>query len=111
MAHEVRAKIDTKVVAHKDLEILVSDNHGKLGTLLISKGNKSFTYVSGTVKNTCGRDFSYVEVSFKLIDHDGNVVGTAVANQTNLKDGETWKFQAMGTPAAHHDRFEGVSAY
>lgn len=39
MAHEVRAKIDTKVVAPKDLEILVSDNHGKLGTLLISKGN------------------------------------------------------------------------
>lgn len=39
MAHEVRAKIDTKVVAHKDLEILVSDNHGKLGALLISKGN------------------------------------------------------------------------
>jgi hypothetical protein len=73
--------------------------------------DESFTYVSGTVKNTCGRDFSYVEVSFKLIDHDGNVVGTAVANQTNLKDGETWKFQAMGTPAAHRTRFEGVSAY
>ncbi len=39
MAHEVRAKIDTKVVAHKDLEIVVSDSKGKLGTLLISKGN------------------------------------------------------------------------
>ena len=39
MAHEVRAKIDTKVVAHKDLEIVVSTNDGKLGTLLISKGN------------------------------------------------------------------------
>ncbi len=73
--------------------------------------DESFTYVNGTVKNTCGRDFSYVEVSFKLIDHDGNVVGTAVANQTNLKDGETWKFQAIGTPAAHRDRFEGLSAY
>lgn len=73
--------------------------------------DESFTYVSGTVKNTCGRDFSYVEVSFKLIDREGNIVGTAVANQTNLKDGETWKFQAMETPASHHDRFEGVSAY
>ena len=40
MAHEVRAKIDTKVVAHKDLEIVVKTNtDGKLGTLLISKGN------------------------------------------------------------------------
>ena len=39
MAHEVRAKIDTKVVAHKDLEITVKTSNGKLGTLLISKGN------------------------------------------------------------------------
>ena len=39
MAHEVRAKIDTKVVAHKDLEIVVRTDTGKLGTLLISKGN------------------------------------------------------------------------
>lgn len=39
MAHEVRVKIDTAVVAHKDFEVLVKNNHGKLGTLLISKGN------------------------------------------------------------------------
>ena len=39
MAHEVRARIDTKVVAHKDLEIVVKSNGSKLGTLLISKGN------------------------------------------------------------------------
>jgi len=40
MAHEVRAKIYTKVVAHKDLEIVVKTSAaGKLGTLLISKGN------------------------------------------------------------------------
>jgi hypothetical protein len=39
MSHEVRAKIDTKVVASKDLEIMVSTSAGKLGTLLISKGN------------------------------------------------------------------------
>lgn len=39
MAHEVRAKIDTKVVAYKDLEITVTDNNGKLGKLLISRGN------------------------------------------------------------------------
>jgi len=37
--HEVRARIYTKVVEHKDLEIVVKQNGGKLGTLLISKGN------------------------------------------------------------------------
>ena len=39
MAHEVRATMHTKVVAHKDLEIVVKTGAGKLGTLLISKGN------------------------------------------------------------------------
>lgn len=39
MAHEVRARIDTKVIARKDLEIVVKQDGGKLGTLLISKGN------------------------------------------------------------------------
>jgi hypothetical protein len=40
MSHEVRARIDTKVVANKDLEIIVGTGAGgKLGTLLISKGN------------------------------------------------------------------------
>jgi len=43
MAHEVNAKLHTKIVAHKDLEIEVKTIDGgkpsKLGTLLISKGN------------------------------------------------------------------------
>jgi hypothetical protein len=39
MAHEVRVKVDTAVVAHKDLEILVRTDGDKLGTLLISQGN------------------------------------------------------------------------
>jgi hypothetical protein len=39
MAHEVRVKINTAVVANKDFEVEVRTNEGKLGTLLISKGN------------------------------------------------------------------------
>lgn len=39
MAHEVRVKIDTAVVAHKDFEIRVSSDQGRIGKLLISKGN------------------------------------------------------------------------
>lgn len=39
MAHEVRVKIDTAVVAHKDFEVVVKSGDGKVGTLLISKGN------------------------------------------------------------------------
>ena len=40
MAHEVRARINTTIVRHKDLEIVVkTSKEGKVGTLLISKGN------------------------------------------------------------------------
>ena len=39
MAHEVRIKIDTLLVVNKDFEILVKDDQGKIGTLLVSKGN------------------------------------------------------------------------
>jgi hypothetical protein len=39
MAHEVRVRIDTAVVAHKDFEIVVKASDGKIGTLLVSKGN------------------------------------------------------------------------
>jgi hypothetical protein len=39
MAHEVRVKMNTAVVAHKDFEVVVRNEEGKLGTLLISRGN------------------------------------------------------------------------
>lgn len=39
MAHQLRLKLNTNLVAHKDLEIVVRQTSGKLGTLLISKGN------------------------------------------------------------------------
>jgi hypothetical protein len=39
MAHNVRLKMNAAVVAHKDCEIVVSSDEGKIGTLLISKGN------------------------------------------------------------------------
>jgi hypothetical protein len=39
MAHDVRIKLNTAVVRHKDLEVIVKRGTGKLGTLLISQGN------------------------------------------------------------------------
>ncbi|MCX7421555.1 MAG: hypothetical protein NT013_18690 [Planctomycetia bacterium] len=52
MAHEVRVKVDTAVVAHKDLEILVRTDGGKLGTLLISKGNVEWLPKGNSVNKT-----------------------------------------------------------
>ncbi|MCC4118369.1 hypothetical protein LLG90_23725 [Aromatoleum toluclasticum] len=39
MAHEVTLDIATKFVLHKDVKIEVKTSEGKLGTVLISKGN------------------------------------------------------------------------
>lgn len=40
MANEVKVKIKASVpVKHKDFEVIVRNGDGKLGTLLISKGN------------------------------------------------------------------------
>lgn len=53
------------------------------------------TYIVGTIKNNSGMDKEYMEVSFTLYDADGNNIGTAWTNTNNLKDGGTWKFEAM----------------
>lgn len=39
MAHKVKLNLNTNVVNHKDVSIEVSGKDGKLGTLLVSKGN------------------------------------------------------------------------
>lgn len=39
MAHEVSLEINSTFVLHKDVKVNVKTDEGKLGTLLISKGN------------------------------------------------------------------------
>ncbi|HEY5602204.1 MAG TPA: hypothetical protein VIM41_03770 [Gammaproteobacteria bacterium] len=39
MAHNVTLNLNTNIVLHKDVEIVVHTDEGKLGTLLVSKGN------------------------------------------------------------------------
>lgn len=70
MAHEVRAKIDTKVVAHKDLEISVKDSAGKLGTLLISKGNIEWVPARASVKK---KRLSWARFA-KVMEQEGRTV-------------------------------------
>lgn len=50
--------------------------------------------VTGILKNTSGSEMNYVQIEFPVKDADGNKIGTAIANVSGLKDGETWKFSA-----------------
>lgn len=54
-------------------------------------------HIVGVVKNNTGKDMDYIQISFTLYDANDNVVGTAFANANNIKNGGTWKFDAMIT--------------
>ena len=47
------------------------------------------------------------------VDHllDGAVVGTALANQSNLDDGETWKFKAHALTEFAKYRLDKITAF
>ena len=71
MAHEVRAKIDTKIIAHKDLEIVVKTSRdGKLGKLLISKGNVEWLPKGHSVRK---RRLSWAKFA-EVFEREGKVV-------------------------------------
>lgn len=50
--------------------------------------------ICGIYTNKTGVKQGYVQLSYTLFDADGNQVGTAYANTSNLEDGATWKFEA-----------------
>ena len=53
--------------------------------------------VSGTALNKAGRRLGLVTLTFKLYDASGAVIGTALAQTSNLDAGETWRYQAIAT--------------
>jgi hypothetical protein len=61
MAHQVSAKLHTKIVA-QDLEVAVRNSSGMLGTLFISKGNIEWQPTRNTVnrKRMKWEDFAVV---------------------------------------------------
>lgn len=50
--------------------------------------------VTGHVENTGDSSLDYVEARAKFYSKEGNVIGTAMTNVTDLGAGETWKFDA-----------------
>jgi hypothetical protein len=74
MAHEVSAKLHTKVVAHKDLEIEIKTiddgKSSKLGTLLISKGNIEWLPKGNSVNK---KRLSWVQFA-ALVEEHGKTV-------------------------------------
>lgn len=60
----------------------------------VDNGYGSYS-ITGTFTNATGRELSYVQVTYRMLDADGAQIGTALANTNNLPDGSAWKFDAM----------------
>lgn len=58
--------------------------------------NDFSTTITGKVTNNTDKTYSYVQVTFSLYDSEGALLGTALANVTNLEGGGVWKFEAIG---------------
>lgn len=65
-------------------------------TIDSSYSNGFSYYIEGTVTNNKDKDYSYVSIEFVCYDANGNNLGTAMDNTSNLLGNETWKYKAMG---------------
>lgn len=81
MAHEVTLDIATKFVLHKDVKIEVKTDEGKLGTLLVSKGNIEWVPSGNSVnkKRLTWKKFA------ELLESKGKSVKTPAAKQRPRK--------------------------
>jgi hypothetical protein len=78
----------------------------------VSGSNTSLTFeVSGLLENTCGRPFSFVSLSYTVLDASGAIVGTALANQTNIGTGQKWRFRAVAFANGTHYRLDSLTAH
>jgi hypothetical protein len=72
MAHEVTLDIATKFVLHKDVKIEVKTDAGKLGTLLVSKGNIEWLPAGNSVNK---KRMSWTKFA-QLIEAEGKTIKT-----------------------------------
>ena len=63
---------------------------------LVDKGYGMYA-ITGTLTNTSGKDFGYVQVQYVLKDASGAQIGTAWGNTSSLADGVSWKFEAIAS--------------
>lgn len=54
-------------------------------------------YVTGYLKNTTEKEYDFIDISYRLYDKDGNILGDAAAYLDNLGSKKTWKFKAIYT--------------
>lgn len=71
------------------------------------------SYVEGILVNKTNKKYNYIQIEFTLYDEDGNNIGSAFDNASNLGAGESWKFKAscLTTDTIGSYKFADISAY
>lgn len=59
------------------------------------RGTTSYGIVTITGTLVANKDYDYLQIEIPTYDSNGNKVGSALANISDLEKGETWKFEAV----------------
>jgi hypothetical protein len=70
------------------------------------KSDGSIPFVVGTVTNQTAKRWSYVQIQINILDKDGGVLGSTLANANNIEPGQKWKFKALATEAKAGSTFK-----
>ena len=62
-------------------------------------------HITGKIRNNSPKEYTYVQVTFRLYDEAGNQTGNALANIANLEPHGTWSFDAVGF-GGNHSKFK-----
>jgi predicted RNA-binding Zn-ribbon protein involved in translation (DUF1610 family) len=70
-------------------------------------------YIRGTARNESDQDYSYVQVTWAVVDSSGAKIADALANTSGLAAGQRWRYEAVAASAPEADSFdlESVTAY
>lgn len=69
-------------------------------------------YVTGTIVNNSGRNYSHVHLEINLYDRDGSQVGSTVDFALNVEAGAKWKFKAIVAETSAVDfKVKKITAY
>lgn len=92
-------------------EVVFSSGVSVVGNSLKAVENQYFTEITGIAINRYGGDLRYAQVEISLYDFTGTRVGSTIANITNLKPGETWRFKAVSFEKFDRFRVSDITAF
>ena len=85
---EESKKIRIDMDVSNDSLSLKSDHYGESDSL-------GLYYIHGTVHNSSSKDYSYAQISFKIYDANGSVIGNCYDNVNGPGGYENWEFEAI----------------